>query len=215
MVDRPAAARERRERGRLRFDPRLAIGVGLVLASVAGVYAVVASADRTVEVYSASVVFNPGDRIRASDLHREHVRLGELRGRYLTPERLPGKGVIATRTVLAGELVPASAVGSVAGDRFSSVVVTVGGQLARSVEPGVVVDVWSAAETEHGDFGPPAVLVGSATVVRVVESTGIIADGGTVSVEILVPRVKIARVLEAVANGDALSLVPVGLPIER
>ena len=53
-------------------------------------------------------------------------------------------------------------------DGLSSVVVGVHGELPQSVAAGTVVDRRSAPETEqHGVFGPPAVLVASATVVRV------------------------------------------------
>jgi hypothetical protein len=57
------------------------------------------------------------------------------------------------------------------------------------------------------------VLVSSATVVRVLEPDGLVAgrDGG--SVEVLIERAKIARVLEAISNEDAISLVPVSLPV--
>ena len=88
------------------------------------------------------------------------------------------------------------------------------GAFTYSIEPGTVVDVWSAAQTDHGVFGPPTVLVGSATVVRTIESSGLIAGNGS-GVEILIPREKVARALEAVANGDAISLVPVSLPVRR
>lgn len=49
------------------FDPRLAIGVGLVIASVAGVYAVVTAADTSKLVYAASSPLSPGDRIYSRD----------------------------------------------------------------------------------------------------------------------------------------------------
>jgi hypothetical protein len=59
------------------------------------------------------------------------------------------------------------------------------------------------------------VLVGSATVVRVLKESGIIADHRGGGVELLVPRDRIARVLEATAGGDAISLVPVSIPVRR
>jgi hypothetical protein len=196
------------------FDPRFAIGIGLVIVSVVGVYGIVTATDRTVQVFSSSSALSPGDRIYADDLVSESVRLGDLGGKYLTPEELSPDGLVVTRAVAAGELIPTSALGSAASIRVASVVVTVSGQLSKSIEPGTVVDVWSAAQTDHGVFGPPTVLVGSATVVRTIESSGLIAGTGS-GVEILIPREKVARALEAVANGDAISLVPVSLPVRR
>lgn len=195
------------------FDPRFAIGLALVIASVVGVLWLVASSDSSVHAYSARAALSPGDRIHRSDLVDERVRLPALGSRYLTVADVPQEGLIVTRVVSAGELVPVGAVGSGAGVRVTSVVVTVTGQLARSIDAGAVVDLWSAAATTSGAFGPPTVLVSSATVVRLVKSDSVIATDSSSSVELLVPRSKTARVLEAVTNRAAVSLVPSSLPI--
>ena len=194
------------------FDPRFAIGIVLVLASVAGVVVVVSAADGGVQVYAARAALSPGDRVHRGDLELKSVRLGAVRDRYLGPADIPAAGVVVTRPVGGGELVPASAVGSTSSLRVASLVITVKGQLSRSVEAGAVVDVWSAAALDGGAFGEPAVLVYSATVVRVIKPEGITATGSE-SVELLVARSTTARVLAAVADGDALSLVPTALPI--
>ncbi len=197
------------------FDPRLAIGIGLVVASVAGVVAVVTAADSSVLVYTASTSLTPGDRIYPRDLLETSVVLGQADERYLSRGDVPAEGVLVTRTVSAGELVPASAVGSASSIRVASIVVRVSGELSRSIAPGAVTDVWSAALADDRQFGPPSVLVGSVTVVRIVESTGLVRDNKGQVVELLVPRDKLARVLEAVAHGDTITLVPVSIPVSR
>lgn len=194
------------------FDPRLAIGILLVVASIAGVLAIVSAADETVEVYAAREPLSPGDRIGAGDLETRSVGLDDAAVVYLVPGDVPGEGFVVTRPVDVGELVPASAVGSVDGLRLTSVVLAVGGQLAASVRPGSTVDVWASREVENGRFGPPAVIVSGATVVRLVEAESIISGGETTAVEVLLPRSKVARVLEAAANADAVSIVPANLP---
>ena len=95
-------------------DPRFGIGVALVLASVAGVVALVSSADRTVPVWSARDAISPGDTVTTDDLVLRKVALGESVRLYLGDSAVPDAGVIATRAVSAGELVPVSAVGHVA-----------------------------------------------------------------------------------------------------
>ena len=194
------------------FDPRFVIGIALVLGSVAGVLAVVSTADSSVQVYAARSALTPGDRVAAADLAIKSVRLGDLRAKYLGTAEIPRGGFVVTRSVPAGELVPASSVGSPAGVRVASVVVTVRGELAKSISASSIVDVWSAAATDNNAFGPPSVLVSSATVVRVIEPKGLISDRGGSAVELLVPRSKTARMLEAIANQDAISLVPVSFP---
>ena len=196
------------------FDPRFAIGIVLVIISVLGVVIVVTAADSSVLVYSARTALSPGDRVQPSDLDARSVRLGSLGAQYLADGDIPGEGFVVTRAVSAGELVPTSAIGDVAGASAASIVVSVAGELARSVGEGSVVDLWSAKETENNLFGPPAVLVDSATVVRVIARDGVISDRSVQSVELLVPRSKIAEVLDAIANADALSLVPTSIPVK-
>ena len=207
--DTPGARAPATRRSRFRFDPRFAIGLALVAASIGGVSAIVTNADRTTAVYTARIALAVGDRIDGSDLLTTQVRLGSADDLYLTPGRLPTDGMIVTRTIAAGELVPASAVGTRAGEAVTNIVVELSGKPAAAIGPGSVVDVWSSRQTDRGAFGPPAVLVGQAAIVRLVEPVGFMASDGGLSVEILVPKAKVAAVLESVANGDAIAIVPV------
>ena len=201
-----------RPKRRFWFDPRFAIGLVLVVASVVGVLVVVSSADTSTRVYTARDALAPGDTIDAGDLVVSSVRLASVDDLYLVPGDVPDDGLVVTRTVAAGELVPASAVGAKAGVSLASVVITLGGQIPASVKPGSTVDLWAASEEETNLFGPPVVIVSGATVVRVIESDGLVASDDAASLELLVPRLRIARVLEAVANDDAMSIVPASIP---
>ena len=195
------------------IDPRLVIGLALVLASVGGVVALVSAADETVAVLAAGEPLAPGDVVERGDLVTVDVRLAGATERYLVPDDVPAEGVVLTRPVGEGELVPVDAVGSASGLRVASLVLDVAGTLAASVRPGALVDVWASREEEGGRFGPPAVIVSGATVVRLVQSDSIVSGGGSTAVEVLVPKARIARVLEAAANSDAVSIVPAGVPV--
>ncbi len=203
------------QRKRFWFDPRLVIGLVLIAASVAGVFGIVSSADSSVSVLTARDSLAPGDRIDEDDLIATSVRIAGAGELYLLPGDVPDEGLVVTKAVAEGELVPTSAVGLTAGTRFASVVLTVNGQLPGSVQPGATVDLWAARKGELSSFGAPSVIVSGATVVRVIEAEGLVASGDVTTLEVLVPRTRIARVLEAVANADALSVVPVSLPIEN
>ena len=63
------------QRKRFWFDPRLAIGLVLIVASVAGVLGIVSSADASVSVLAARDSLAPGDRIDEDDLIATSVRL--------------------------------------------------------------------------------------------------------------------------------------------
>ncbi|CAN5221835.1 hypothetical protein BH11ACT5_BH11ACT5_25750 [soil metagenome] len=197
----------------LSFDPRLAIGLALVVASVAGVVGLLAAADETTEVLVAGEHLAPGERIDRHDLVVLDVRLGAAGDEYLTPAKVPTEGLVVSRSVSKGELVPLAAVGRADSERLASLVLDVKGSLAASVQPGARVDVWAAPELEGGRFGPPAVIAGGATVVRLVTSDSIVSASEATAVEVLVPTSRIARVLEAAANADALSIVPAAIPV--
>ncbi|WEO78185.1 SAF domain-containing protein [Cryobacterium sp. SO2] len=200
-------------RTRFWFDPRFALGLVLVVASIAGVSVVVAGSDRTIAVYAARAPLAVGDSLDPADLVETRVSLGAADTLYLTPARLPADGLVVTRTITAGELIPASAVGTHAGTAVTSIVLDLSGRLSAGLTAGSTVDVWSAAPTEDGGFGPPSVLVGQAAIVRILEPTGLIQSDGARSVEVLVPKAKVAVVLQAVANEEAISLIAVNSPI--
>ena len=198
-------------RRRFWVDPRFVIGLVLVAASIAGVGAIVAGSDRTTAVYTARHTLSVGDQLSKGDLIETRVSLGAAADLYLSPPKTPDLLVI--QTILAGELVALSAVGESSGELMTSVVVDVPGRLAARVVSGSVVDVWSARATGPGEYAPPTILVAQAVVVRIVEPSGIIAADNGQSVELLVPKVNVPGVLEAIMNGDALAIVPVKTPV--
>ena len=196
----------RGERGALRLDPRLVIGLVLIGASTFGVWSLVSGLDDGVEVFVARDTLTPGTRIAAEDLATESVRLGASASRYLIAGDLPEGGLVVARTIEAGELVPDASVDDVDRSGLATVVVPSRGPLPADVAAGTRVDVWTAKEGEGG-FEPPTVLVSGAEIAGVIESEGMVSTGGT-SVELLVPREKVAALLGALASGDAIDLVP-------
>ncbi|WP_448003900.1 SAF domain-containing protein [Agromyces bauzanensis] len=198
---------ERTERGALRLDPRLLIGIVLIAASTTGVWALVTGLDDSAEVYAARGTLTPGTRIDADDLDVASVRLGANAGHYLAPGDLPEGGLVVARTVEAGELIPGSAVDTVDHAGLATVVVPSRGALPTSLGPGATVDVWAAHRADRDTYEPPAVLVAGAEIAAIQEPEGMV-DSGSRSVELLIPREKVAALLEALAAGDVVDLVP-------
>jgi hypothetical protein len=209
------------------IDPRFVVGIVLVVVSVLGVDALVNAANASVDVLAARSALTPGERVHSSDLVPTSVRVGRTAGLYLQASDVPSAGVVVTRAVAAGELVPHSAIGSEAGTLLTSIVVSVNGALAASISPGSRVDLWAsqpsdvaetssdaAAPTDGGETGyaAPTVLVSSAIVVRLVDQKNLVASNGS-SIELLVPKTSIASVLDAIANGAVLNVLPVDLPV--
>lgn len=193
------------------FDPRFAIGMVLVVGSVLGVSFVIATVDDTVQVYAARTMLPAGTEVTAADLDIAAVRLGTAGAHYIAVDELPSDGLVITRAVAAGELVPIAAVNERATAGQTSIVVTLAGDVAGAVGPGAAVDLWAAPQLEHGRFGAPTIVVNAAEVVRVVDGGGFIGGDTGRSVELRLPTSRVAAVLQSVANADALSLVPASL----
>ena len=211
MVALPLGARRRR----IPFDPRVLIGILLVVGSVVGVVAVVKLTNRTAPVYVASQALVPGTRLTTAAVDIRWVRLGDSADHYLT--QLPRDGAVVTRNVAEGELVPLSALGAAASVTDASVVVPLSTKPAASVGPGAVIDLWSAAKaTTTGEkAAPPHVLVSGATVVRLLAPTGLLATDRSATLEVEVPRDDVAAVLQAVADGESVSAVALGAAVRR
>ncbi|MBF4633364.1 hypothetical protein ITJ38_02985 [Agreia pratensis] len=196
------------------FDPRFIIGLVLVVVSALGVTWLVATVDQTADVYVASATLNTGERFTIDDLAVAHVRLGSAGEHYLEPADIPADGVVAVRPIEKGELVPRSAVGEVRAGDEAQVVVTVSGPIPSVIDRSSRVTLWASAASDSGTtFEAPVVLVAEAEVISVIEPTGIVASDSEMRVELRVPRGSVASVLEAMANGAALAIVPDDEPL--
>lgn len=187
-------------------DARFLLGILLVVASVVGVWLVVTTARQTVPVYAAAHTIVPGEAITAGDLTVVEVALGPLSDTYLAADALDDAAV-ATRTIEAGELVPAASVGDPDDARTTSVVVRSAVDVPASVEAGTVVEVWAAPLLEQGTYDEPRVLVADATVVSVTRDDSMIG-GGAAALELVIPRADVSATLAAMSDESALSIVP-------
>jgi hypothetical protein len=76
-----------------------------------------------------------------------------------------------------------------------------------SVDAGSVVEVWSAPLIDQGEYDVPRILVADATVAAVTRDDSMIG-GGSVALELVIPRSDVADVLAAIVDEAALSIVP-------
>ena len=138
----PAAVRVSRPGWR---DPRLWVGVLIVLVSVVAGARVLAAADDTVAVWATARDMGAGDTVEVRDLVVRRIRFGELGGldRYFAAGSELPPGLQLTRGVGQGELLPRSAVGPVGDDGLVQLPVAVEAELVPpSVAAGSVVDLY-------------------------------------------------------------------------
>ena len=188
------------------FDPRFAVGILLIAVSVVGVSALLAAQNRSVQVYVARTTLVAGDAVSSGDVELVSVRVPDA-DRYLGRSALPSDGIVV-RSVPKGELVPVTAVREKADAALTSVVVKASGPVAAAVAAGSIADVWAAHAANDKNYRPPAVLVSGAVVVSVSHDDALVADRGAVSVELRVPAARVASVLQAIADGQVISVVP-------
>jgi hypothetical protein len=187
-------------------DARFFLGILLVIASVAGVWFVVSASRQTVPAFAADRTIVPGEVISEGDVRVVDVALGQVGDAYLPPDAL-ADGMVATRTIESGELVPRSAVGDADAVRTTSVVLRSAVDVPGSVRAGSVVEVWAAPLIERGTYDVPRILVADATVVSVTRDESMIG-GGSAALEVVIPRSEVAATLAAMADESALSVVP-------
>jgi SAF domain len=189
-------------------DVRFLLGIVLIIASVAGVWSVVAAARQTAPVFAAARTIVPGEALSGDAMRVVEVALGQVGGAYLASEGVTD-GLIATRTIEAGELVPQSAVGAASGAEVTTVVVRSAVDVPAAVGTGTVVELWSAPLVERGSYDTPRILVAAATVMSVTRDDSMIGGGGgAAGLELVIPRADVAAVLTAMSDEAALSIVP-------
>lgn len=187
-------------------DLRFLLGIVLIVASIAGVWFVVAASRQTAPVFAASRTIVSGEAVTSGDLQVVEVALGRIEDVYASPATF-APGSVATRTITAGELVPQSAIGAAEQARTTTVVVTSATVIPAAVGTGTTVEVWMAPQIERGVFDTPRILVASATVVSVDSDDSVMGSAGT-AVELVIDRTDVAATLAAVAAGASMSIVP-------
>jgi hypothetical protein len=205
----PTAARLQRPSWR---DTRLIVGLLLVLASVVLGARVVAAADDTVPVYAAATTLVTGRTLSTGDLTVVRVRLGPGSAAYWGVQSPIPDGATLLRSLGPGELVPVSAVGAAGSLQLRPLTIPLDGSPPAGLRPGSRIDVWSSARD------PAAGATAYQAPVRLAEAVEVsavsITDGGLAltqggSAQVLLGRSELPAVLDALANGARLVLVPV------
>ena len=189
-------------------DPRLIVGIVLVLASILMGALLVSRLSATTPVLVARGPIVPGDPLESADLTTVELRLGDHRDQYVgTLEAIP-EGAVAAAPVQAGELVPVSAVGQSEDVPLRPVVIPVEATVAESVVPGASVELWhTSPAVADGGTGEAELLVPDAIVRRIDEGSSL--GMRSMSVEVLVPAENLAPVLEVLARDERLDVIGV------
>lgn len=123
------------------LDPRIIIGLLLVIAAVVVGAKVIGSGKQTTGVWAAAHQLAPGTVLTPEDLVRAEVNLGESATGYLTAEDQVA-GRVLNRAVDAGELVPVGALADLPGGGRLVAVNVEPASLPPGVGHGSVIDLY-------------------------------------------------------------------------
>lgn len=204
MESRSEAARLRKPSWK---DPRLLVGVLLVLASVAAVVALVGNANRSVQAYVARGAFAVGQSIDKDSFDLVDVHLGDIEGKYYGPGTELPSNAVAVRMVPKGELVPVSSIGGTDGLDRKPVPVTVSEALPKELSVGSHVDVWVALPDSRNGYKEPVLMLPGVEVASLDTSASGFGSSSSTSLMVLVTDAQMPKFLGAVANKAKVSVV--------
>jgi hypothetical protein len=188
-------------------DPRLLVGILLVLVSVAGVVFLVNGADRTTEVYAARDGIAVGEQITPENVVRAKVRLGETEQHYIPVESGLPEGMVAVQRIGKDQLVPRASLGEVDDLDRKPVAITVEGTLPSQAVAGARVDVWVAQPDAKNGFSEPKLLLPGAEIAEVAEGSSALGSTKTTVLMVLVEDGQMPALLGAQANDAKISVV--------
>ena len=155
-------------------DPRLIVGIVLVVASVLMGAVLVSRLSETTTVLVVKSAIVPGDALDDAELTTVELRLGDQTDHYVGDLGAIPEGAVATRAIQSGELLPLSAVGQASDVPLRPVVIPVEAAVAESVVPGATVELWHTAPAgDDGQDAQAGMLVPDAVVRRVDEGSSL------------------------------------------
>ena len=180
-------------------------GLLLIVLSVAGVWFVIETNDKTEDYLVAAKPASSGSKITADSFRIAHFNLSTSSNLYLRPGQVPLGSYLLT-TVDAGQLIAKGSVATSIIDARQPVIISSTMPVPDSLKVGDFVDVWVSAAIENNKFAPSVMLVRDAEVADITQPSGVIAEQAP-RIQVLVPVVSVAPILDAISSKGALSLV--------
>lgn len=189
-------------------DPRLLLGVLLVLSSVAGVTALVAAQDESISVLAAGRDIPVGTVLQAGDLESVSVRLGEVEGSYVgAGEPLP-ENAVAGSLIRSGELLAKADLTTADKLDRKPLGLDVETPLPRGIQAGDRVDIWASLPDGRNGFSEPRRLLEAAEISELTVAESVIAGSDAVRLLVLVEDADLPALLGALSNQAKIAVVP-------
>lgn len=185
------------------------MGIALIAVAALGSWGIYRVALSTSVVLVANRMLVEGEQVTSADVTMQEVASGAFHAEYVSdPALIIGK--VVTRVVHPGELIPRASIGEASETLQTTLVIELSSAIASSLHEGAIVDVWAADSPKSSSAsttGPsaPHAVVRRARLAQKHDASGALSSGD--QVEIVLPRASVPDVLQAVAHGDAMTVV--------
>ena len=189
-------------------DPRLVVGLLLVLTSIVAVILLISALNRTEPYYVAAHDLSVGQSITDDDLVTVDVRLQDASPQYVAGGTDLGDNDVLVQRIPKGQLVPAAAVGTADELDRSPVGIALETPLPAEASAGSRVDVWVADQKASGrGYESPRKLVPGAEISTIESTNSALASSTGTTVHVLATPAQIEPLVDALGNSAKVTLV--------
>ena len=199
--------------GRLRRpgwrEPRLLVGLGLVVVAIAATTATVTYGDATEPFAVADRDLEVGETVSAQDLRTVDLRLETTGEQYVAGAEQLREGSVVLQRVPEGQLIPTGSLGQQEDIDRRPIGIPLATPLPSGTQPGDLVDIWaSQRERTGGQWGEPVQILEGAELAGVEESAGGLAADDDATAQVLVDSADVEAVVGALSGESRITLVP-------
>lgn len=190
-------------------EPRLLIGLGLVVVSLAATTATVTYGDATEPFAVAERDLEVGDTVGAEDLRPADLRLEATGDAYVSGAEDLQEGSVVVDRVAEGQLVPVESIGRQEDIDRRPIGIPLATPLPGGTTAGELVDIWvSQRERTGGDWSEPVQILQGAELAGVDEAAGGLGADADAAAQVLVHSDDVEDVVAALSGDSRITLVP-------
>ena len=183
------------------YGARMPLAITLIVAAFVSAFFISTYSNKGSDYWVLANSVTPGHVINESDLVTSHMNLGGSSGSYLsTSDQVIG--LVATRTMVAGEVVSITDLAASADVMATSAVPLSlrSSDLASGIIEGDPVDIYWVFDSRNGEAViDPILIMGGVTILTLDDSKNSL--GGDVSITVAIEETQVLRVLSATTQG--------------
>jgi hypothetical protein len=183
------------------YSARMPLAITLIIAAFASAFFISTYSNKGADYWVVANSFAPGHLITESDLVATHMNLGSSSENYLsTSDQLIG--LVATRTMVVGEVISTSDV-TASSQAMSTSAVPLSlrsADLASGVIVGDSVDIYWVLDSRNGEGAmDPILILGGVSLIGLDDSKN--ALGGDIGITVAIEETQVLRLLSATTQG--------------